>query len=617
MTRKLWIPFFVLLTLLLVGGAGFLFLHMWPLLTQTEPLPTITVEALYPGANAQVVADTVAAPIEQQVNGVEDMVSLRSQSTSDGRYTLTVSFKRSADLNIALVLVQNRVNLALPILPDLVKQRGVTVQKKSPRAVLFVVLSSPDGRYDALYLSRYASLYVKDELARLGGVANVVVAGQQEDKFRIWLDRQKLVDIKLTVADVTSALKQQNLEVEPGKASQEVQLTLGTHGRMTDPEELAQAIMRVDGMGRIIRLKDVAQIELGSNTAGSQAWLNGKPVVALAVYPLPGAKASDVLQNVQDKLALLRKYLPDGLDLQVACELAPQWPAGSEYLRVDLALPDSASAERTRNVAQMCATLVRNAPGVDYDLLLCGPPFVPAENQALVLVRLANDRKPRRQELMQTLRSRLEEQLPETAVRICDVSNSTRFPLGGYEINLAVVDTADSAQTGQLAEKLVERLRQSGKLTDVALGGGAAVPHLELTIDRTRAKAVGVAINDIFDTLQVYLGSFYVNDFNRFGRTWQVRVSDGGKARSDDIMKLKVRNANGEMVSLGSLLSVRRVEGPVVIERIDMYPGIGITANPAAGVSVKEARTLCESLAEEVRKELGLPAQFRLVWVQE
>jgi len=616
MTRKLWTVFLVLLALALVGGGGYLFLRTWPLLAPTEPLPTITVEAVYPGASAQVVADTIAAPIEQQICGVERLVSLRSQCTDDGRYTLRIRFERGFDANVALVLVQNRVTLALPVLPDLVQRQGVTVQKKSPQAVLFVVLSSPDDKYDAIYLNNYATIFLKDELARAPGVGDVAMAGPQEDKYRIRLDLQRLETYKLTAADVTRALKQQNLEVEPGLAGRDLQFVGLMLGRLTDPEQLSNVIVRAGAGAGIVRLRDVARIELGGNAAQSQAWLNGKPVVALAVYPLPQTK-EDVVAAVHDKLAQLRPRLPDGLDLQVGFELA-HWPTTAEYLRVDLTLPD-ANAERTVPVVKKCAAVVRDTPGVQDTLVLCGRPFALGGNQACILVRLAKDRETSRAELMQTLRSALEETVPQAAVRLCDVSSSTRFPLGGYAIDLAIIDTGGNIQPPrQLAEKLVERLRQSGKLMDVGLGRGAAsVPQIEVTVDRDRAMALGVATSDILDVLQVWLGPCQASELGL--RTWQVQapLAAGSKLAIDDIKQLKVRNVKGEMVSLTSLVTVRRVEGPEVIERLDLCPAIGITANPAAGVSVSEARILCESLAEELRKELGLQTQCRLIWVQD
>jgi multidrug efflux pump subunit AcrB len=630
MTRKLFIvSLVVLVALLLAGGGGYLLLTLLAA-RQAEPLPTITVEALYPGASAEVVADTVAAPIEQQVNGVEGMVSMWSQSTDDGRYTLTVRFERGADLDIALVLVQNRVSLALPVIPALVQNEGITVTKKSQRALLFAVLSSPGGKYDALYMGNYARIQIKDELSRVSGVAEIVLVGRQADSRRVWLDPIKLAAYNLTVADVTEALKQQNLPVETSLAGARPQLTLHTLGRLTEVEELANAIVKVgelanaivkvDG-GLIIRLKDVASIGGDASAPQSAAWRNGKPVVVMAVYPTPQANTQDLSAAVQDKLALLRARLPAGLDLQADFAFAPD---RSEYLRVDLVLPDAASAERTGAVVERCAALLRHMPGVQDELSLCGPPFTLADNRACILVRLAaaNQRDASREQIMERLRSTLEGQVPEAAVRLCDVSQSPCFPLGGYALDFGIADRENLGlpQMTALAEKLAERLRQSGKLTDVGVGPGAAPrAYLYLDIDRSAAKDRGVSVQAICDTLQTFLGSFYINDFNRFGRTWRVTVQAKADPHGqiDAIKSLKIRNAQGEMVPLGSLISVRLRDAPGVIERLNNWPMAGITANPAAGVSLAEARALCEALAEEVRQELGLSAQYRLSWTQE
>src|SRR5436853_6344223 len=208
--------------------------------------PTVEVAASYPGANAQVVADTVAAPIEQQVNGVEGMMYMSSQCTNDGSYSLTVTFKVGTDLNIAQVLVQIRVSLAQPVLPDLVKRRGIQVKKKSPSILMIVNLFSPDNSRDALYLSNYATIQLRDELARLPGVGDLTYLGQRDYSMRLWLDPEKMSVRGISANDVTRAIEQQNVQVAAGQIGQPpvptgqvFQYTMTTLGRLADPEQFA------------------------------------------------------------------------------------------------------------------------------------------------------------------------------------------------------------------------------------------------------------------------------------------------------------------------------------------------------------------------------------------
>src|SRR5437764_5740747 len=244
--------------------------------------PTVEVSAVYPGANAQVVADTVAAPIEQQVNGVENMLYMSSQCTNDGTYTLTVTFKVGIDLNIAQVLVQNRVSLAQPILPDLVKRRGVQVKKKSPSILMIVNLFSPDRSRDNLYLSNYATIQLKDELMRLPGVGDITYLGQRDYSMRVWLDPEKMSFRNLTASDVTLAIEQQNAQVAAGQIGQPpvpkgqvFQYTMTTLGRLVDAEQFEDLILKTDSQGRIVRLRDVAKIDLGAQAYDQTCTLDG------------------------------------------------------------------------------------------------------------------------------------------------------------------------------------------------------------------------------------------------------------------------------------------------------------------------------------------------------
>ncbi|MFB3089087.1 MAG: efflux RND transporter permease subunit, partial [Acidiferrobacterales bacterium] len=253
--------------------------------------PTVEVSATYPGANAQVVAETVAAPIEQQVNGVEGSIYMSSTSASDGSYKLTVSFEVGTDLDFAQVLVQNRVTLAEPNLPEEVKRQGVNTKKKSTNIILFISLLSPDGRYDELFLSNYATLRIKDVLARIPGVGEVVIFPPSDYSMRIWLDPRQLKSRRLTTQDVVDAVREQNVQVAAGQigqppapSGQSFQYAVNVLGRLSDIEQFEQIIVKTGEGGRITRLKDIARVDLGSKTYDITSAISGAPSASIGVY---------------------------------------------------------------------------------------------------------------------------------------------------------------------------------------------------------------------------------------------------------------------------------------------------------------------------------------------
>lgn len=285
--------------------------------------PTVKVTTTYPGANAQVVADTVAAPIEQQVNGVEHMLYMSSTSASDGSYALTVTFDVGTNLDMAQVLVQNRVSIAEPQLPQEVTRQGVTVKKQSTAIILFIALSSPDSRYDDLYLSNFATLNIKDELSRIEGVGDVNVVGSASYSMRVWLDPEKLKARNMTTDDVVNAIKEQNVQVAAGQigqppapSGQNFQYTVTTLGRLSDVEEFENIIIKttMSGTGtRITRVRDVAKVELGGQVYDQYFQKGGKPAAGISIYQLPGANALDVATSVRKKMTGLSKSFPQGV----------------------------------------------------------------------------------------------------------------------------------------------------------------------------------------------------------------------------------------------------------------------------------------------------------------
>src|SRR5262245_1189231 len=327
-------PIFATVLSILVTLAGGVAVFNLPVAQYPEITPpTVEVSAIYPGANARVVADTVAAPIEQQVNGVEDMMYMSSTSGNDGSYTLTVTFKPGTDLNIAQVLVQNRVYLAQAVLPDLVKRRGVTVKKKSPNVLMIVNLYSPkDAREkrDSLYLSNYATIQLRDELARLEGVGDITFLGQRDYSMRLWLDPEKMAAKNLSPADVVRAVEQQNAQVAAGQVGQPpaptgqaFQYTINTLGRLSDTEEFEDMIVKADDRGRLVRLRDVARIELGAIGYDQTCTLDGQESVALSIYQLPGSNAIQTAKRVREKMDELHGRFPEGVEYSIVYDTTP------------------------------------------------------------------------------------------------------------------------------------------------------------------------------------------------------------------------------------------------------------------------------------------------------
>src|SRR5262245_7821518 len=282
--------------------------------------PTVQVTTRYPGASARTVIDSVALPIEQQVNGVEGMIYMQSYAASDGSYALTVTFKIGTDLNFAQVLVQNRVSSATASLPQAVQAQGVVVQKKSTAILQIVTLTSPDGRYDSLYLSNYGTIKLKDEIARLPGVGNVIVFGAGQYSMRVWLEPDKLRSRGLSAQDVVQSLQQQSEQVTAGQIGapptpegQAFQFTLNVAGRLDDPEQFAAVILKTGSAGEITRLRDVGRVELGAQTYGQVFTLDGSPSAGMAIFQSPGANALEVGTEVRRRMEALKQEFPQGL----------------------------------------------------------------------------------------------------------------------------------------------------------------------------------------------------------------------------------------------------------------------------------------------------------------
>lgn len=937
--------------------------------------PTVLVTALYPGANAQTVRDTVAAPIEEQISGVEGMMYMSSRCTNDGSYNLTVTFKLGTDSDMAQVLVQNRVSLALPVIPPLVQNEGINVKKMSPNTMMIVNLISPDKRYDSIFLSNYATIYVKDELGRVPGVAGITYLGQRDYSLRAWLDPDKLAALNLSGMDVVTAISQQNVQVAAGQIGQQpvpqgqqFQLTINTQGRLTDPEQFADIILKTgqanplatpaqgtgssDAIGPsdlgtlmnsqggssstggpvpqttgIVRLRDVARVERGSQQYDQSCTLDGQPSVALSVYQLPGANALNTANAVYDKMKELKTRFPDGLDYKIVydttpfiresvnevfytlrdavilvaivvliflqdwramilpmidvpvsligtfaimaamgftlnnltlfglvlaigivvddaivvlenierliatgldartatikameeitgpvlaitlvlssvflpcCFLggvsgqffrqfavtisvstiisainaitmtpsravlifkseeggkghaphrealpwwifgvaggfltvwlgetylagyfglaengmaestAPNWlpwavtalafipglliglvigwffigpvnavlgwffrafnrffdritelygwtvgrvlrlslvvlvvyggllvltyrqfnrtPAGfipqqdKGYILLNVQLPDSASVERTERMMARIENIAREIDGVKHTVGVSGQSLIlnanaPNLGSMYVLLKEFSHRRKASQSA-DAIAAAIQERC-HLEVRGAIVSAFGAPPIdglgttGGFKMIIEDRGNLGLAELQRVSDQIVARSNKTPGLQGMFNSSGANTPWLYLDIDRTKCMALGVQISDIFNTLQVYLGSYYVNNFNEFGRTWQVNVQADPRFRSQvsDIRQLQVRNNQGQMIRLGTVMDVRDTSGPVMVMRYNMYSAAAITGDAGSDTSSGQAVALAQEIANK-----ELPRSMAMEW---
>nr|NKB46941.1 MMPL family transporter [Legionellales bacterium] len=286
--------------------------------------PTIQVRASYPGASAQIVAETVATPLEQEINGVENMLYMFSQSSSDGQMVLTITFNLGTDLDMAQVLVQNRVSVALPRLPETVRRLGVTTRKNSPNLMLVVNLFSPNNTLDQTYIANYVTLQIKDELSRIPGVGDVRVFGASQYSMRIWLDPDRIAEFNLTADEVLQALRSQNIQVASGTLNQTptpdqlpFELTVQTMGRLTTPKQFENIVVKAGKSGEIVRIHDIGRVELGAESYSTRGYLDGQPAIALPIFQRPGTNALETAQHIKKTMQQLSQKFPPDLAYKI------------------------------------------------------------------------------------------------------------------------------------------------------------------------------------------------------------------------------------------------------------------------------------------------------------
>ena len=852
----------VLSVLILLAGA--LSLFQLPISEYPEVVPpSVVVRAQFPGANPKVIAETVASPLEEAINGVEDMLYMQSQANSDGNLTLTVYFNLGMDPDKAQQLVQNRVSQAMPRLPEDVQRLGVTTLKSSPTLTMVVHLISPDNRYDTTYLRNYAVINVKDRLARIKGVGEVGLFGSGNYAMRVWLDPQKVAQRNMTASDVVRAIREQNVQVaagvigaSPNAADVPLQLSVNAQGRLQTVEEFADIILKSSPDGSITRLADVARVELAASEYGLRSLLDNKPAVALPIRQAPGANALDVSAAVRETMAELSKDFPpsveyrivydptqfvrasikavivtlleaialvvlvvivflqtwrasiipllavpvsivgtfslmlgfgysinalslfgmvlaigivvddaivvvenverniaEGLSAREATYRAMQEVSGpiiaialtlvavfvplafmtgltgqfykqfamtiaistvisafnsltlspalaamllkghdakpdaltramnavfggffarfnrffnrssesygrgvsgmiqrkgaamgvyavllgatvglsylvpggfvpaqdKQYLISFTQLPAGASIDRTEDVIRRMGEIALAQPGVENAVAFPGLSINGFTNSSSAGIVFA------------TLKPFDERKSPELSAGAIAASLNAKFAdikdayiavfppppvmglgtLGGFKLQLQDRGALGYAELEAAKEAFIAAAANAPELGPTFSSYQINVPQLDVDLDRVKAKQLGVPITDVFDTMQIYLGSLYVNDFNRFGRVYQVRAQADAPFRAEaaDILALKTRNANGDMVPLSSLVKVKQSFGPEMVVRYNGYTSADINGGPAPGYSSDQAQAAAERIADEV-----LPRGVKYEW---
>ena len=851
----------------LIGGVAYFSL---PVAQYPEIAPpSIQVTAQYPGASAEIVANTVATPIEQEVNGVEDMIYMTSQSTGNGAMALTVTFKLGTDLDTAQVLVQNRVAIATPRLPAEVRALGVQVVKQSSALMMVIHLSSPDDSRDLLYISNYATLHVIDVLSRIDGVGNATIFGARDYSMRIWLDPDELAVRNLTAGDVLNALRGQNVEVAAGVINQPpvpqpgaFQLNVETQGRLTTPEDFGNIIVKSEGGGRVVRLSDVARVELGAADYNRNGYLDGRVAIPMGIFQRPGSNALETAEEVKAAMEELSKSFPSGLrydivydptvfisdsieevittmfeavilvvlvivvflqtwraslipivaipislvgtfavlaalgyslnnlslfglvlaigivvddaivvvenverniragqspraaayrtmeevgtaliamtlvvlavfiptvflsgilgqffrqfavtiatatliSLIVSLTLSPAlcallfkphdanqgkknviargldrafgwFNAGFDWvstkygaltgrlLRISgtmlavyagligltvyqfraaptgfipdqdlgyliniIQLPPGASLSRTNDVALNVTKIVLDTPGVAHAVPIVGldgATFTTAPNSAVVFTPLEPFKERARKGLSaQAISGALNKSYG--SIKDAFVLSISPPPVrgigttGGFKMEVQDTKGAPLSQLEEVAQSLVGAANQDPGLSRVFTTFNTRTPSVYADIDRVRAEMLGVNANDIFQTLEVYLGSQYVNDFNFLGRTYRVTAQADGKYRQDlhAISQFKARNAEGEMVPLGSVASFRDITGPYRVEHFNLYAAAAVQGATKPGYSSGYGLQAMEKLAADLLPD-GYSAQWTELAYQE
>lgn len=550
----------------------------------------IRITATYPGADAKTIDETILARLFQQINGVEGATRIESEARNDGTGTVTVYFEPKTDLNLAQVMVQSRANLALPVLPAPCQQLGMPVRKLSAGPPAYwLALTSADNTHDAAFLGAYATIHLKDELARIPGVADVRVVGVGEFGVRVLLKPDRLAAYKVTAGDVVNSLRRQNAQVAAGAVGGEVlQQTVTASGRLTRSDQFANVILKASPNGEVLRLKDVARVESGVEMGGFVR-VDGKPAALIAVTAWPGRVTADKFYKIE-----AIGDLPPGMRFDVVADRA-----ADRLLEVEVRLPPSASLERTEKVVERATELIRGRPGKPGTVA-----FTESRepNSATIFVKVAAKGGPTAADVEGALAV-----IPDAVIRVDSVQpGGEAFP-----IRLALTDSGEQGEErlAELADRVVTRLAKDAGVTEVAAFPGPAAPHFTVKLDRDKCATLGVELDDIFTTLQTTLSGVHATEFSKFGRTCRVTVQAEPRParRIEDLTQLKVRSGAGDMVSLDKMLTIRKNLASPAVVRVNGFRAVIFTATPEGGKTAEEVAARCVKLAQE-----GLPKGYRI-----
>ena len=699
-------PIFAAVLSIVIFAAGLITIPILPISEYPEVVPpSVVVRTVYPGANPKVIAETVATPLEEAINGVEGMMYLKSVAGSDGVLQMTVTFRPGTDPDAAAVKVQNRVAQAQARLPEDVRRQGVTTQKQSPTFLMVVHLTSPQGKYDTLYLRNYARLHVKDALARIPGVGDAQIFGGGDYAMRAWLDPDKVASRGLTASDVVRAMREQNVQVSAGQLGAEPLpnsqfLTLiNAQGRLKTEKEFGDIVLKSGTDGEIVRLADVARLELGAGDYTLRSQLDGKNAVGIGIFQSPGANALEIRDQVISTMDEMQKTMPadvkyeavydttifvrDSIKAVVSTLLEAialvvlvvilflqTWRASiipliavpvsvvgtfaalyllgfsintlslfglvlaigivvddaillvgtgvifklvppgfiptqdKLYLIAGVKLPEGSSIARTDEMLRKVAKIAQETDGVAHTISFPGLnalQFTNTPNTGVAFIPL----KP-----FAERHGRTAAQInAEINQKIAGLQEGFAFAMmpppilglgngNGYQMFIEDRGNLGYGALQNAVQAMQGTVAQTPGMAFPISSYQANVPQLDAEVDRVKAKAQGVQLTELFDTLQTYLGSAYVNDFNQFGRTWQVIAQADGPFREtvEDIGKLRTRNDRGEMVPIGSMVTIKQTFGPDPVLRFNGYPAADLAgeADPRLLSSAEAMNKLTE-----------------------